>query len=103
MDIGQPRVAVVRLEAGRESDGLILRSHWEPGGEVWLEVVHAEPRALFSGVLLRMVRRGEALPYTECSRASIGGVVKIHAHDRTLIYRLVEKLPHDVYAGEWPD
>jgi hypothetical protein len=71
-----------------------------------VEIVHAEPRALFSGELLRRVRRGEALPFTEVSpgRVRIGSVVTIRAHDRNVIYRLTEYNEQwDVYAGEWPD
>jgi hypothetical protein len=93
-------------ELWREQDGLILRSHWEPGGDPWLEVVHAEPRALFSGFLLRRVRRGEALPFTEVSsgRVGIGSIVTIRARDRNVVYQLTEyDRQHDIYAGEWPD
>jgi hypothetical protein len=97
---------MANLQAGSERDGLILRSHWQPGGEPWLEIIHAEPRALFSGVLLRKVRRGEASPFTEMSGGlvGIGSIVTIRARDRNVVYRLIEyDERRDVYTGEWPD
>ncbi len=95
---------VRRIKAGTESDGLILCSHWEPGGEVWLEVVHAEPRALFSGPLLRKVRRGEARPFTEMTgEVKVGGIIRIRGRGRTLVYRITEELEYDTWAAEWPD
>jgi hypothetical protein len=93
-------------ELWREPDGLMLRSHWEPPGEYWLEIVHAEPRALFGGELLRMTRRGETLPCIEVSAGpvGIGSIVAIRAHDRNVVYRLTEYDERwDIYAGEWPD
>jgi hypothetical protein len=88
---------------GDVRDGLVLASHWEAGGEPWLEVIHAEPRALFSGPLLRRVRRGEGFPFTTVDKVGIGGILRINARDRRLVYRIVEHLPYDIYAGEWPD
>ena len=85
------------------SEGLILRTGWEPGGEPWMEVIQAEPRALFSGPLLCKVRRGEAFPFTEVDRVAIGGLIRIRARNRYLVYRLTEHLPYDIWAGEWPD
>jgi hypothetical protein len=94
--------------AGRE-DGLVLRSHWERTGEVWLEVVHAEPRAKFSGLLLRKVADGEALPFTEVDKVEVGGVIRIRVGQGSvggtsnLVYVITEHLDHDIYAGCWPD
>lgn len=93
------------VTTGSADDGLVLRSHWGPGGiDPMLEVLHAAPEALFSGQLLRLVQRGEAQPFTELDRAEIGGVLKIYAEDRTLIYRLTAyDAKRDVYTGHWPD
>lgn len=85
------------------TEPLILRSHWEPGGEYWLEILHAEPRALFSGELLRTIRRGEAQPCVEIDRVAIGGLIRIRARNRCLVYRLAYELDDDLWAGEWPD
>jgi hypothetical protein len=93
-------------ELWREQDGLTLHSHWDAGGEYWLEIVHAEPRALFGGELLRMARRGETMSCLEVSTGpvGVGSVVTIRAHDRNAVYRLTEyDRQHDIYAGEWPD
>lgn len=92
------------LTAGSTEDGLILHGHWQPDGEAWIEVVHAEPRALFAGPLLRQVRMGHAFPFTEIDRVAIGGVLCIRARDRNLVYRLTEyDEQRDIYTGEWPD
>ena len=93
------------LTAGSQSDGLVLRSVWDPGAHMpELEIIVAEPRALFAASLLRKVHLGEAAPYAECDRVGIGGVVRIRARDRTLVYLLTEYSGHlDVYTGEWPD
>ena len=92
------------IAAGTAKDGLILCSHWEPGGEVWLEVVHAEPTARFAGVLLRRTATGEARPFTETDRVEIGGIIRIWARDRNLVYRITgHDAVTDIYTGEWPD
>jgi hypothetical protein len=85
------------------TEPLMLCSHWEPGGEYWLEILHAEPRVLFGGDLLRLIRRGEAQPCVEVDKVGIGGLIRIRARNRYLVYRLTEHLPHDTWAGEWPD
>lgn len=97
------------LEAGSTADGLILRSHWEGDGEVWLELIYAAPQAKFSGLLLRKVVLGEALPFTELDKADVGGVLRIKVGrgggtgTTNLVYVLTEHLDSDTYVGAWPD
>lgn len=90
------------ISSGVPADGLILRRHFE-GFEDWLEIVHAEPEALFAGVHLRAIRQGhEALGVT-LTKAEVGGVLRIVARNRTVVYRLVGQKEHDLFVGEWPD
>jgi len=84
-------------------DGLILRKHFEPGGE-WLEVVHAEPVALFSAEVLRGVRVGKGGLDVSIDSVDVGAILRIRARNRTLIYRIVEHDDErDVFTGVWPD
>ena len=90
--------------AGAASDGLVLRKHFE-GDESWLEIVAAEPRALFSAELLDIIAKGESAPLgVTLDRAAIGGELRIRARGRSLVYRLVEQdFERDLYVGQWPD
>ena len=90
--------------AGSRGDGLVLRRHWARD-ETWLEVMHARPRALFSGSLLRALRRGEGMPEVGINEpVAVGAVVRIRARNQMLVYRLVAHDEQwDVYTGEWPD
>lgn len=90
------------VTSGSLSDGLVLRRHFE-GGEDWLEIVHAEPEALFAGELLRGIRQGQEALGVTLTEAEVGGVLRIEARNRTVVYRLVAQKEHDVFVGEWPD
>lgn len=92
----------VVISGGTPADGLILRRHWE-GGEDWLEIVHAEPEALFAGELLRGIRQGQEALGVTLTEPAVGGLLRIEARNRTVVYRLVEHKEHDVFVGEWPD
>lgn len=83
-------------------DGLRLRRHYERTDE-WLEILSADPQALFSGELLRSVRKGNAAPGVTLTKPEVGGVLRIEARNRTVVYRLVERDERDVFMGEWPD
>jgi hypothetical protein len=85
-------------------EGLELCRHYESGGGDWLEILRAEPRALFAGELLRQLRRGDGAPFTSVDRVGVGGLVCIRARNRNVVYRLTGHDPQwDVYTGEWPD
>lgn len=85
------------------NDGLALARHWEQDA-TWLEVVHAAPRALFSGETLREIRRGEQGLELSIDQVDLGAILRIRARNRTLIYQMAEyDEKRDVFTGIWPD
>lgn len=83
--------------------GVVLRHHYE-GSEEWLEIVSALPRAMFSAELLHEVRTGRGSLDITLDKAEVGGILRIKARDRILVYRLVEhNFQLDLFWGEWPD
>ena len=84
------------------ADGLVLSQHYE-GSDSWLEVVTAMPRAMFSRELLTMIRRGEGAPGVTLDQVDVGGILRIRARDRTLVYKLTGQTEPGIYFGEWPD
>jgi hypothetical protein len=92
----------VVITSGSPGDGLVLRRHFE-GDEDWLEIVHAEPQALFAGVHLRSIRQGREALGVSLSEAGVGGVLRIEARNRTVVYHLVAQKDDGVFVGEWPD
>lgn len=96
-------VTIMMIQGGTSDDGLILRKHFEPAGE-WLEVVQAEPVAVFSAEVLRGIRAGKAGTDASIDRIDVGAILRIRARDRTLVYKIVEHDDeHDVFTGVWPD
>jgi hypothetical protein len=85
-------------------DGLELRRRYE-GEDIWLEVVRAEPRALFSAEILESLRYGGGMPEVSVDRpVAVGAVVRIRARNRHVVYRLTEHdFALDLYTGVWPD
>jgi hypothetical protein len=75
----------------------ILTRHWEDGR---LTVDKADPRVMVSGELLSELRDGKGAPEIVIK----GDVMRIEAANRTVIYRIGEKVP-DMFAyyAEWPD
>jgi hypothetical protein len=75
----------------------IFTRHWEDGR---LTVDRADPRVVVSAALLDEWRRGEGEPEVTVN----GDVLRIAAANRTVIYRIGEKVPHlHAYYAEWPD
>jgi hypothetical protein len=88
---------------GDYDDGVIVSRHYE-GTESWLEIIAAEPRAMFSGELLQQVRSGQAGLDMSLDKLEIGGVLRIRGRNRSVLYRLVEEnFQLDFFIGEWPD
>lgn len=83
-------------------DGVRLKRHYERTDE-WLEILSAEPQAVFSGELLRGIRQGNTALGVTLTEVAVGGVLRIEARNRTVVYRLVEQKEHDLFVGEWPD
>lgn len=75
----------------------ILTRHWDSGA---LTVDRADPRVMVSAELLDEWRSGKGEPEVTIN----GDVLRIEASNRTVIYRIGEKVP-DMYAyfAEWPD
>jgi hypothetical protein len=93
---------------------VILRQHCDSHGEPEsVEVLHADPRVLISGELLRQVHAGtphERVPFAMVDKPEVGGTLTIRATTGNLVYRLTEYEPlhhgyrvPDTYVGEWPD
>jgi hypothetical protein len=91
-----------------------LRSIYGDRGQVAaVEVLHADPRVLISGEVLRQIHDGkpeETVPFAGADHPGVGGVLRIHAVNRTLVYRIASDAPvadgyemPDAYIGEWPD
>ena len=91
-----------------------LDDNGQPAG---IRIDRADPRILISGELLDMIRRNDPgyTPETtferDCVCSSdltchhvIGGLLKLRAVNRTVIYRITEYVPRvNGYIGEWPD
>jgi hypothetical protein len=75
----------------------IITRHWDDGR---LTVDQADPRVIVSVEFLEEVRRGKGAPEITIR----DDVMRIEASNRTVIYRIGEKVP-DMYAyyAEWPD
>jgi hypothetical protein len=93
---------------------VVLRAHYGADGQPEsVEVLEAAPRVLISGQLLREMHAGQQagyLPFAAVDKPEVGGVLRIHATNRTLVYRITEHEPvidgramPDAYVGEWPD
>lgn len=95
-------MAAVRTMIANQYEGLRLCRHYGPGGG-WLEVLDAEPRALFVGTLLRSLRRGDGMPEVYVDYPGVGGTLHIQARNRTVVYRLVAQEDPDLFVGEWSD
>jgi hypothetical protein len=86
------------IRYGRGHYGNVILRSWF--GSAQVEVVQADPSTLISSALLNEIRRGEANPSVTVD----GSVLTIRGSNRTVIYRIVEHLPHlNAYLLEWPD
>jgi hypothetical protein len=104
-----------RTFAHRTSLGdVILRARYDDGGQPEsVEVLEAAPRVLIGGQLVREAHAGqphERVPFATVDRPEVGGLLRIRASNRNLIYLLTEYEPllhgcrvPDIYVGEWPD
>jgi hypothetical protein len=93
---------------------VILRAHYDAGGQPEsVEVLEAAPRVLINGQMLREMHAGQPagyLPFATVDKPETGGVLRIHATNGILVYRITEYEPlvdgwrgPDTYVGEWPD
>lgn len=95
---------------------VLLQGHYSDDGQCTsVEIVTADPRVLIDGKMLRRIHSGEdelTVPFAEIDHVAVGGVFRIHAANRILVYRLTEYEPPfepggpripDTYVGEWPD
>jgi hypothetical protein len=98
-----------------------LAGDWPPGlptGECitsWrdgeLHIDHADPRILISALIVDEAAFGLLKPRAELvttgeniANGFIGALLKLHAANRNVIYRLTEWLPAiRAYIGEWPE
>ncbi|MEU8278216.1 hypothetical protein ACFYOK_37385 [Microbispora bryophytorum] len=75
----------------------IVTRHWDDGT---LTVDRADPRILISAELLDEFREGKRTPEVTVTE----DVLRIEAANRTVIYRIGDKVPHlHAYLAEWPD
>lgn len=75
----------------------ILTRHWDDDR---LTVDQADPRIIVSAEFLEQFREDKGDSEVTLS----GDVLRIEASNRTVIYRIGEKVPHMLaYFAEWPD
>jgi hypothetical protein len=93
---------------------VVLRAHYGDDGQPEsVEVLEADPRVLIGGHLIREAHAGqpdERVPFATVDKPEVGGVLRIDASNRRLVYVLTEYEPlvngfraRDAYTGEWPD
>jgi hypothetical protein len=104
----------------------LIAGYGEDGLPEWVDILHADPRILFSGRFLRDIADGacyKTVPLAACDRAETGGVFRIYGRNRTLVYLITEADPllpcpggtascppgcsghriPDTFAGQFPD
>lgn len=68
----------------------------------WLTIEHADPVILASAIGLDFIRAQD--PMWSLGARIDGDILKIHAENRTVIYRIMEQAPYrDAYVLRWPD
>ena len=86
--------------------GQVIYTDMEDGS---IRIIHAPPRILISAELLDTIAHGgspwAALdPLGGCDLTYVGGVLKIHGVNRTVVYRITDYvLRVNAMVGEWPD
>jgi hypothetical protein len=108
-------MSFVRISDCHEQE-IIFRRHYDQTPST-LEIIQAEPKARFSGILLRLSVEGGTTDELQvrtlspqhtpaCTRdcVAVGDVVKIVASNMSLIYVLTEwDEESDTFTGVWPD
>ena len=83
------------MDAPAFDGDLVLRSHHDPFGCVTgVDIVQADPRVRIN----RMILDSTLPDWAEWD----GHLLKVHGHDRSVIYRVVGEDERG-YLAEWPD
>ncbi|HEY5985593.1 MAG TPA: hypothetical protein VIV12_04305 [Streptosporangiaceae bacterium] len=94
---------------------VVMTQHYDrETGAYSVTVDHADPRVLVSSHLLAMLTTPDSGDFPAWQRNATlepgngpglygGCVLRVHAANRTLVYRIVERHDEHAWIGEWPD